>query len=455
MASISTDGKGNRRIFFSGPNRKRKIIHLGSVPMKTARTIKAHVEGLAAALLAGHAPDPETSEWVGSRDAVLYGKLAAVGLAPKREPHPDTLPEGITLAAFIDQYVTARMIQKPNTLKNYQATRRALLDFFGMERRLASINAGDCDDWRSNLVGKGLASATIGRTVKRAKQFFRAAVRKKLIDENPMQDLKAASQENKSREFYVTADQTEKIIAACPDVEWRLIVALARYGGLRTPSETFALTLDCVDWELGRIRIPSPKTEYHAGREARTIPLFPELRPYLEYAFDNAEPGSTYFISRHRLASSNLRTQLQRIMNRAGVDPWPRLFQNMRASRETELCRKHPLHVVTSWIGNSAPIAARHYLQVTDLDFAAALERDAPMTQNPTQQPTAHSGKMGQETTQALGNQGLVPASSNVCNCVQTSTVPPRGVGSRFRKLLYAKYLRKFRNMKVAPKVAS
>ena len=34
MASISTDRKGNRRILFSGPNRKRKIIYLGGVPMK-------------------------------------------------------------------------------------------------------------------------------------------------------------------------------------------------------------------------------------------------------------------------------------------------------------------------------------------------------------------------------------------------------------------------------------
>lgn len=374
MASISTDRGGNRRIFFSGPNRKRKIIYLGGVPMKSARTVKAHVENLAAALLQGNDPDPETSAWVGSRDDVMYGKLVAVGLVKPRESTADDKPQGITLAAFIDQYITARMIQKPNTLKNYNATKRALLDFFGEGRLLAEITPGDCDEWRSHQVGLGLAMATIGRTVKRARQFFRAAVRKKLIAENPMADVKAAPQDNKSREYFVTVEETEKIIAECPDAEWRLIVALARYGGLRTPSETFALTLDCIDWERDRVRILSPKTECHAGREARFIPLFPELRPHLQAVFDAAEPGTTFVINRHRLGSSNLRTQLQRIMERAGVKAWPRLFQNMRASRETELSRRHPLHVVTSWIGNSAPIAARHYLQVTDTDFDAALE---------------------------------------------------------------------------------
>ncbi len=436
MASISTDKQGNRRIFFTGPNRKRRIVYLGGVPMKTARTVKGYVENLAAALLGRHAPDPDTSDWVGGLEDVMYDKLAGVGLVPSREPAPDAPPVGITLAIFVDQYITARMIQKPNTLKNYNATKKALLDFFGTEKLLASVNAGDCDDWRSNLVGKGLAAATIGRTVKRARQFFRAAVRKKIIVENPMQDVKAAPQDNKSREYFVTEAETEKIIAACPDAEWRLIVALARYGGLRTPSETFALTWHCVDWERGRVKIISPKTACHAGGDSRMIPLFAELRPYLETVFDEAPPGTIHVISGHRLASANLRTQLLRIMDTAGVKPWPRLFQNMRSTRETELSRQHPLHVVTAWIGNSAPIAARHYLQVCDADFDAALERDAQSdaraTQKTTRQPTAQSGKVGQETTQAPGFQGLLPTFPIDCNDVQSYTLPPRGVEPLF-----------------------
>ena len=440
MASISTDRKGNRRIFFTGPNRSRRIVYLGRTPMKSARTVKGHVENLAAALLHGHAPDPETSEWVGSRDDVMYGKLVAVGLVPPRESASNSQPAGITLAAFIDDYITARKIQKPNTLKNYLATKRALVAFFGEDRLLAEITPGDCDDWRSHQVGLGLAAATIGRTVKRARQFFRAAVRRKIIPESPMQDVKAAPQDNKNREYFVTVEETEKIIAACADAEWRLIVALARYGGLRTPSETFALRWGDVDWERGRIRIRSPKTAHNPGGESRLMPLFPELRPHLESVFDAAEPGTIHVIARHRLGSANLRTQLERIMGRAGVATWPRLFQNMRASRETELTRKHPLHVVVAWIGNSAPIAARHYLQVTDADYEAALGRDADSdaqpTRNPTQQPTGDSGKCWQETTQALGNQGLVPESSTMCKSLldtaQMYIVPPRGVEPLF-----------------------
>lgn len=65
---------------------------------------------------------------------------------------------------------------------------------------------------------------------------------------------------------------------------------------------------------------------------------------------------------------------------KAQLKPWPKLFQNLRSSRETELTQKFPLHVVCAWMGNSQAVAAKHYLQVTDDHFkAAAGERQDPM----------------------------------------------------------------------------
>jgi hypothetical protein len=54
------------------------------------------------------------------------------------------------------------------------------------------------------------------------------------------------------------------------------------------------------------------------------------------------------------------------------VSGWPRLFHSMRASRQTELQREFPLHVVCSWLGNSPRIAQQSYLLVTEDDFAKA-----------------------------------------------------------------------------------
>ena len=70
--------------------------------------------------------------------------------------------------------------------------------------------------------------------------------------------------------------------------------------------------------------------------------------------------------------NSNLRTEMRRLLRRAGVSGWPRLFHSMRASRQTELQRDLPLHVVCSWLGNSPRIAQQSYLLVTEDDFAKA-----------------------------------------------------------------------------------
>ena len=129
-----------------------------------------------------------------------------------------------------------------------------------------------------------------------------------------------------------------------------------------------------VDWERGRLTVHSPKTEHHDGKAARVIPLFPELRAHLEAAFDAAENGTEFIITRYREKNANLRTQLERIICKAGLTPWPKIWHNLRATRQTELAQSYPIHVVCEWIGNSQAVAAKHYLRVTESDF----ERAAP-----------------------------------------------------------------------------
>lgn len=59
-------------------------------------------------------------------------------------------------------------------------------------------------------------------------------------------------------------------------------------------------------------------------------------------------------------------------VKKSGLTPWPRLWQNLRASRQTELTEQFPAHVVSAWLGNAERIAAQHYLQVLDTHFQKA-----------------------------------------------------------------------------------
>jgi hypothetical protein len=217
-----------------------------------------------------------------------------------------------------------------------------------------------------------------------------------------------------------------------PDAEWRLIVALARYGGLRTPSETLALEWLHVDWEQGRVTIHAPKQEHLANGGVRQIPLFPELRPYLEEAFELAAEGSRFVITRYGDGDTNLRTHFQRIIRKAGVKPWGRLFHHLRGSRQTELTERFPAHVVSAWLGNTPRVAVQHYLQVRDSDFERAAKSEAVALQKCTSQTAEANGdqtqlsQIAKETLEFLDNLRQLAAISNYSHYPRQESHNPR-----------------------------
>jgi len=392
MASIVRQANGRRLIQFIDPHGERRTIRLGKTSQRVAESVKHRVECLVSAKIAGHAPDDETARWLANLDYTMAKKLAAVDLAVPRE---STMLEG-----FIDAYIATRCDTKPNTQNVYGHTRRNLIEYFGAKKPLRDITPGDADQWRLSLLGQGLSEKTVRRRTGIAKQFFTAAMRKDLISTNPFAGLKVAVQANPKLMYFVSRKEAEKVLNACPDAQWRLLFALSRFGGLRCPSEHLALRWSHVNWEHNRLHVPSPKTEHHPGGEVRVIPLFPELMPHLQEVFDEAEEGTEFVITRYRDRNSNLRTQLQRIIERAGLKPWPKLFQNLRSTRETELAEDYPLHVVCAWIGNSQLVAAKHYLQITDehFDRAAGKPVNAAATQSEGHQSAAKCAAAGART---------------------------------------------------------
>jgi integrase len=406
MASIVNDPNGRKRICFFNPVGERKTIRLGKMTKQQAATVKLRIELLVGAKINGTAPDDDTSRWVASIGDKLHDKLAGQGLVA-----PRAKAQRITLAAFIDGYIASRSDLQANTLKNLRNSRNRLVSYFEAERDITTITPGDADEWRQSIVNTGLAAATVSKAVKQAKQFFRFAHRKGLIATNPLQDLRAGGERNDDRLCFIERDTIQKVIEHCPDAQWKLIVALSRYGGLRCPSEHLALRWGDVDWERSRLTVPSGKTT------RRVIPLFPELRPYLECVFDQADQGAEHVITRYRDTNSNLRTQLLRIIRRAGVEPWERLFHNLRASRQTELADQFPAHVVARWLGNSPAIAERHYLQTIEAHYERAI-RPVEAAQNPAQSGTVMPRNKGATTVAPGAITGDYDGLRN-CTCVQ------------------------------------
>ena len=147
----------------------------------------------------------------------------------------------------------------------YETTKSKLVEFFGAEVALREISPGDADDFRLSVVGEGVSENTVRKHIAVAKVFFASATRKRFIRSNPFDGLKSATQPNPSRFYFISAVDARKVIASCPDTQWRLLFALSRYGGLRCPSEHLALRWGDIDWSQDRITVMSPKTEHHAG----------------------------------------------------------------------------------------------------------------------------------------------------------------------------------------------
>jgi hypothetical protein len=254
-----------------------------------------------------------------------------VGLAQPRQGHA----QPATLGAFLDEYFAALGPQKATTARNNLRARRLLEEFFGAKRALQSISEGDADDYRSWLLNvKKLAKGRVGRDIGRAKTFFKSAARKRLVPVSPFSHLKCPSQTNPSRKRYIPAEVIDRVIAACPDHDWRLIFALARYAALRIPSEIQGLKW--ADSQGGAPRGPRD----------------PVLRRYAE-----------------------------RIIKKAGVEQWPKLFVNCRASCEKDLMEVHRPDAVLAWIGHSARVALEHYAPgPTEADYQKAVQIPAHAT---------------------------------------------------------------------------
>lgn len=389
MASISTDSRGNRRLLFT-LRRKRYALHLGQIPMKTAEGIRTKVESLLASSVANLPLDGMTSQWLAGLDDAFHARLSSLGLAPPRQASGSP----VTLAKWIDRYHTEHPRWKPNSVKNHAAARRWLVAYFGSARHVGSITEADAERFRLYL-GETLSENTLRRLCGFARQYFRAMVRERLIDVNPFGSMKRLAVDgNQERFHFVSRSVADRVLAACPDAEWRLIFGLCRYGGFRCPSEHNALRWQDIDFARKRITLHSPKT----GK--RTLPLFPELMPLLQ---DMPRQGERVFPDYQY--NINLRHHFYRILKVAGITPWPKIFQNLRSTRETELMEQHPAHVVCAWIGNTVAVARRHYLQVTEEHFEKA-------TQIPTQKGSEEAGKFVKRVTVTTRKQQGMPAVS-------------------------------------------
>lgn len=323
MASIANDPNGRRRLIFKAPDGRRRTIRLGKISKKAAGLIRSRVEAIVSARTACQPLDPDTTAWVASLPDDMHNKLADTGLFERR---------GVArLGSFLRSILDERKDLKPNTRRNWQSPIDHLIEFFGEEMDLRDVTPGEADRFRQWMVNQELSESTVSREVKRARQFFRVASRRKLVSENPFAGIATPAQVNPDRQHYVTLENTQLLLDECRSPLQRLTVALARYAGLRIPSELVGLLWSEVNWERERFIVHAPKNERY-GKGTRIVPIFPELAPFLREAWVAAPEGEDRILP-NITPKSNRRTWLGKLAARAGVQLWEKPWVNMRPRR--------------------------------------------------------------------------------------------------------------------------
>lgn len=402
MATLAKDAN-SWRIWLPATGGGRLGLRIGSrskVTQRAAETITRHIQHLENKRDFGESLPRETIEWERALSDTLHRKLADAGLVEPRYLQ--------SVGMFIDDYIASRTDVTEQTRVNLRQTRRRLDKYGDASIPMRDFTTDHADELVKNIRASKLAKATQTKTIKNLKQFFAHAVKLGHIDRNPFADHGGTVGGNKAKQFFVPRELIDDVIAKCPDVQWRLLIAMARYAGMRMPSEIRYLKWSDIHWEEGKFHLYSPKLERH-GKEERFVPIFPELRPYLLEAFEAAEPGEAYVFREDLRTSKNIRTQFNRLVKRAGHATFAKPFVNMRSTRETELLEAYPAHVACYWIGNSTRVAVEHYAQITDEHFKrASSEVVQKAVQNAVQSCTERPGSERNASEQASVQVSIV-----------------------------------------------
>ena len=354
MASVCRYRGDKRRIIFQFSRNERRTIWLGAVPKKVAESICLRVQELNSCRIANVPPPPSLLEWVNGLDEKISNKLVRVGLLQPRVKPP-------TVSELIERFLKGKHV-KPSTAAAYPQTTKSLLAKLGADTRIDLVKPTDAEAWRSSLISDGYAKSTVNKRVIVAKSIFERAVRWGLIPESPFRDLRGGSQSNPERSRYVERSTILMLLPHCSSMEWRAILLLTRMAGLRAPSELQALRWGDIDWEAKMMTVRSPKTEAHEGKAFRLVPVDQVLQPVLSQ-LRQAAPTDAEHVLPNLARSSNLRTGLLRLLKRVGTPAWPRLYQNLRASCETDWVKDFPEKDVVGWLGHSVAVAREHYIQ--------------------------------------------------------------------------------------------
>ena len=169
-------------------------------------------------------------------------------------------------------------------------------------------------------LGENIHPATVNKEVICLKTMFNRAVRHKLIDRNPISEVKKLP-ENNVRQRILTQDELEALLNAC-EPHLKPIIQVAYYMGMRR-GEIINLTWPEVDLKKGFIRLSAERTKTNSSR---VIPIHPEVKATLERLPRGLHTDRVFL--RHGLPFNEIKHSFQSACEKAKIEDFT--FHDLR-----------------------------------------------------------------------------------------------------------------------------
>jgi hypothetical protein len=272
----------------------------------------------------------------------------------------------MTLDELLTRYYESIRHLKRATIESSCDAGKKLISYFGSGCLLSAVKPSDCLLFRAELL-RTHAVATVFRLIKRCRTIFKYAAEADWLVRNPFAKVTGGSDVNAERRVYVDRETVRRVMNACKTDQDRLLLALARFGGLRIPSEVRYLRYS--DFAGNVIRIHK---DTKTG--ARAVPFFGEIREIFDRLPLSKDPDALVFCRRF----FGFRERVISAIRLAGVPVWTKLFVNLRSSCITDLDERRYSEVTLNAIfGNSAAVRNRHYVQFRqEREYAKVLSDD-------------------------------------------------------------------------------
>lgn len=263
------------------------------------------------------------------------------------KPTP-TLRDWTTRYLRLIQHAVCRAVHD-----DYQTLCKQLETHFG-DVSISAVDPGGAADF---IAGMDVAATTRARKARMCRSIFKRAVNEGVLKANPFASEKVTAKAADREWPTLDAPVMDKILAACPNEQWRLLFGLCRYAGLRS-GEARALGWDQIGDTC--ITLIAPKT----GKR-RQVPIEERMAAMLVSTI-RTPPGPCYRLpgTGHGLSHG-----ASVIINRAGLS-YPKPLHSLRKACAREWRRAYGESVAALALGHSVTTAAAYYDQLSPADIA-------------------------------------------------------------------------------------